>query len=568
MSWKDYDKNAEVLSERYESVSFEEIHPHIVGILEQMKQHPFVLDVGAGSGRDASWFACRGYEVVAVEPSERMRNEAQKLHAASPIQWVDDSLPSLAAVHRLGLSFDLIMLSAVWMHVKPDDRARAMRKLVTLLSPGGHICFSLRMGPQDPAREMYAVAEHELDILAREHGLCKTILSGATTTKDKLGREDISWITVVYKLPDDGLGGLPLLRHIILRDDKSSTYKLALLRILARIADSSNGIVRIENDHAVVPLGLVALHWLRAFIPLIRNNLPQSPNHQGENGLGFVKQPFLSLLNQSPQDLRVGMTFDPVSARALRFALNDASNTITKMPGHHITAPGTNHQVFKIQKNRLAGNESRIITADYLWSFGSFAIPLPLWKALANYAIWVEPVIVMEWARLMEGYLKKQEKSYEETFVRQMLRWIDPVRDVVKIRNEVSRLKEAGHKLFCVWSGSPLRDNYEVDHCFPYSVWPCDDLWNLYPANRNANQQKSDKLMSRDLLFRAQEKIFNWWDFAFLAGSSSMSDQFFHEAALTLPVQCQPPKKEEVFSAMDMHRSRMKQVFNMSEWNG
>jgi hypothetical protein len=30
------------------------------------------------------------------------------------------------------------------------------------------------------------------------------------------------------RLPDDGSGALPLLRHIILNDDKSSTYKLAL----------------------------------------------------------------------------------------------------------------------------------------------------------------------------------------------------------------------------------------------------------------------------------------------------------------------------------------------------
>ncbi len=467
MSWRYYDINSELLSERYESVTFEKIHPHVIEILQQMKQNPFVLDVGAGSGRDASWFAGRGYEVVAVEPSEKMRHEAQKLHADSAIQWVDDSLPSLTAVHRLGISFDLIMLSAVWMHIKPDDRARAMRKLVMLLSPGGHICFSLRIGPNDPDREMYDVTEHELDALAREHGLCKTLLSGAPT-QDQLGRENTSWIPVVYKLPDDGLGGLPLLRHIILRDDKSSTYKLALLRILARIADSSNGIVRIENDYAVVPLGLVGLYWLRAFIPLIRNDLPQSPNHQGEKGLGFVKPPFLNLLNQSPQDLRVGMAFDPVSARALSSALNDASNTITRMPGHYIADPGTNHQVFKIHKMRSVGKSPRIITAEYLWSFGTFAIPLPLWRGLANYAIWVEPVIVMEWARLMGGYLKKQGKSYDEMFVRQMLRWVDPVRDVAKIRNEVSRLKEEGLKIYCVWSGSPLRDNYEVDHCFPY----------------------------------------------------------------------------------------------------
>ena len=37
-------------------------------------------------------------------------------------------------------------------------------------------------------------------------------------------------------------GALPLLRHVILNDAKSSTYKLALLRSLCRIADGSAGL--------------------------------------------------------------------------------------------------------------------------------------------------------------------------------------------------------------------------------------------------------------------------------------------------------------------------------------
>jgi hypothetical protein len=41
------------------------------------------------------------------------------------------------------------------------------------------------------------------------------------------------------QLPDDGTGALPLLRGIILNDDKSSTYKLALLRAILRVADGT-----------------------------------------------------------------------------------------------------------------------------------------------------------------------------------------------------------------------------------------------------------------------------------------------------------------------------------------
>ena len=40
-------------------------------------------------------------------------------------QWLDDSLPDFQVTQRLGLSFDVILLSAVWMHLPPADRPRA-----------------------------------------------------------------------------------------------------------------------------------------------------------------------------------------------------------------------------------------------------------------------------------------------------------------------------------------------------------------------------------------------------------------------------------------------------------
>ena len=88
-----------------------------------------------------------------------------------------------------------------------------------------------------------------------------------------------SWLV---RLPDDGTGALPLFRHVILNDDKSSTYKLALLRSLSRIADGAAGYARTRGDDQVaVPLGLVALYWIRLFKPLLDAGLPQSPRNRG-----------------------------------------------------------------------------------------------------------------------------------------------------------------------------------------------------------------------------------------------------------------------------------------------
>ncbi len=248
-----YDRDAESLAARYESTTFEEVHGDILDLAPD----------GAGSDRDAAWFAAHGHEVVAVEPAPRMRAFARSLHPDSRIRWLDDQLPALENVFRTGLTFDLIWLSAVWMHVPPTSRQRAFRKMVTLLQPGGRIMMSLRQGPPPDDREMYPTHVDEVEKLARSHGL--TVIR-VTRANDRLGREGVTWQTVCLQAPDDGLGALPLLRHVIINDSKSSTYKLALLRVLVRIADTATGLVEDVDDETVaVPLGLVALYWIRAF---------------------------------------------------------------------------------------------------------------------------------------------------------------------------------------------------------------------------------------------------------------------------------------------------------------
>src|SRR5262249_3644345 len=182
-----------------------------------------------GTGRDAAWLVSRGLEVVAVEPSAAMRNEGQRLHPSAGIRWVDDALPALDKVYRLGLSFDLILLSAVWMHVAPADRRRAFRKLVALLKPGGRLAITLRQGPAEPGRAIHAVSQGEIEALARAHG---ALVERVVDAADQLGRGTVSWKQMAIRLPDDGTGALPLLRHIILNDRKSATYRLTMLRVI------------------------------------------------------------------------------------------------------------------------------------------------------------------------------------------------------------------------------------------------------------------------------------------------------------------------------------------------
>src|SRR5262249_16812718 len=150
------------------------------------------------------------------------------------------------------------------------------------------IAITLRHGPSEPERGFYPVSKTEIERLARERG---AFIERSFDSKDELGRGEVRWMQLAVRLPNDGTGVLPLLRYIILNDEKSSTYKLALLRAICRIADGAAGYARDRDvDYVTIPLGLVALYWVRLFKPLLAANLPQSPLNQGDTRLGFVKE--------------------------------------------------------------------------------------------------------------------------------------------------------------------------------------------------------------------------------------------------------------------------------------
>lgn len=556
-----YEQHAARLVDQYESLSFEDVHADLIDLLPA--PGATVLDVGAGSGRDAVWFAARGDDVVAVEPSDAMLAHARERHPDSRIHWLSDSLPDLAQVRRLGLNFDLIVLSAVWMHLPPPARQRTLRKLATLLAPKGRIAISLRLGTPDAERAMHAVSLPELTMLAQQFGLR---IVRTTDSRDKLGRSEVSWTNVVLGLPDDGLGALPLLRHLILVDEKSSTYKVALLRVLARIADTAAGLARYEADSVVLPLGLVSLFWLRMFKPLIEHALPQMPVSRAGTGPGFVTDSFLALRPITAVELRTGSLFAGQTAKHLHRSLSEISQIIRNMPAHYLRWPASDDPIFDVTRRRMAPTPAQLQIDDaFLWSFGDFRVPLEIWQALTHYNVWIEPVLVSEWVRLIDGYCTDGRPDVRP-LAHALLAWVDPARDTGFARDAVDRIRAAGKPVYCVWTGARLRDEYDVDHCFPFAAWPCGDAWNLMPASRPVNIQKSNRLVTQAALERAGDTIAEWWHDAFLSQGDGLRRQFFLEAAQTMPILAPEPTPADVIDAMQMHRIRLGKDQGLRAW--
>ena len=158
-----------------------------------------VLDIGAGTGRDAAWFASRGFDVVAVEPVTALREAGQRLHERQEITWCDALLPGLEGLSPAMQAFQLIVLNGVLHHLAPADQWRALRTLSRWLAPGGRVVLSLRHGPTAPSRPGYPVATQVLvaEVQQAGHRLCH-LVTGLPSHQQGNRRNGVTWDWLVY----------------------------------------------------------------------------------------------------------------------------------------------------------------------------------------------------------------------------------------------------------------------------------------------------------------------------------------------------------------------------------
>lgn len=563
-----YHHNALTLSHQYNSVSFESVHHSWKSYWPLAGDK--VLDVGAGSGRDARWMQQQGCEVIAIEPSNALR-ELGAEYTGVEVTWINDALPALNRTENLGMRFDLILVSAVWMHLPSSYRERAFRKLSNLLAPNGRLIITLRHGEFDDQRQGYPVSVEELEQLAKNSALQVRHID---ESKDQLNRSEVWWQTVVMTLPDDGSGDLNKVRHIIVNDNKSATYKLALLRTLLRIADAHSGAVIDRSDGKILlPVGLVALYWVRQFKRLIDIDIEGSGIQQNSNttkGLGFVKEDgWNQLKHLSADDLAIGAMFLGEEAKALQKLFSHTISTIKAGPVTFIYQGAKDNKLFEIlpPAQRRKSLSSLVIDSDFLASFGYFILDESLWECFRIFHSWIEPLVVNQWVMEMQRFETNRERNISLQTYHDCLVWIDHNHDTRDVRKRVEQLRKEHTEIVSVWSGTVLKQDYHVDHCLPFTYWPNNDKWNLLPTTTNENLKKSDKVPTAEKLHKSKQRILDWWQLAW--DHSELSKQrFFSEAALSLPnIPAQCRDFEEVFDAMGLQVRGVKSRLLINEWS-
>lgn len=192
-----YAREAPGLIERYEALSFEDKHGPALPLLPA--EPGAILDIGAGTGADAAWFAARGHRVVAAEPTRELREAGERLHRSPAIEWLDDGLPTLRTVRALDRRFDAVMLTAVWMHLDANEREAAMPVLAALLAADSVLVLTLRHGPVPPGRRMFAVGAGETIALAERSGLRPVLHTRHDSLQPQNRAQGVTWTRLAFR---------------------------------------------------------------------------------------------------------------------------------------------------------------------------------------------------------------------------------------------------------------------------------------------------------------------------------------------------------------------------------
>jgi SAM-dependent methyltransferase len=183
----------------YDALPPEQIYASVRDLLPTSPAR--IADIGAGTGRDAAWFAGQGHRVLAVEPVREFREAGMALHG-DRIEWLDDQLPELAKLQQHG-PFDLVLLCAVWHHLDSAARARAMPVLAQATAPGGRLILSLRHDPNADGRLSFPAPPEEAIALASEAGLDLTHRAETESVHAESRARGVRWTWLVLE-KDEG----------------------------------------------------------------------------------------------------------------------------------------------------------------------------------------------------------------------------------------------------------------------------------------------------------------------------------------------------------------------------
>jgi SAM-dependent methyltransferase len=458
-----------------------------------------VLDIGAGTGRDASRLLKLGIDAHAVEPSAEMRKCALAAHPELDGKLFEGSLPRGMPGSIAG-KYDGIILSAVLMHIPDAGLFDAAFTVRDLLVDGGKLLVSIPAERGDVpvaqdrdrlGRLMIIRSPAQVKLLFERLGFT---LESEWSSADASGREGILWATLFFRYSGVSPRTIDRIESILSADRKVATCKLALLRALCDIALTAYSSVRWEAAGRVgVPLDDVAERWILYYWTLLESTifLPQiNGESKGAKPIAFRKS--LDVLISYYRKLGGLPVFLFGAANG---TLANAPRALNRAVLRKIASTIVNGPV------KFAGGALSKREFDYDKSSRMILVDANLWRELSLIGHWIRDAGLLRWAEMTSRL------AGDEVRVGRVLDLLLKTNDPLRVDRYVREIYSAQKGLECVWTGKSLKTGFDVDHAIPNALWQNSSLWNLFPASKFVNKAKRDMLPTRTIVRKREEAI-------------------------------------------------------------
>ena len=194
-----YEQDAEDLAARYESADVAALHRRLVAAFAPGAR---LLELGAGSGRDAAAMVAAGFAVTMADGSEAMLRQAVVVHpelagravfhrCPAPLPWDDGA-------------FDGGYALAMLMHLPTAQIQATLAEAARVLRPGGRLFFSVPFSRDDIVAGSRDAKGRLFTNLSPEGWLEAGAAAGlglleSRESPDGLGRPGMRWISALMQ---------------------------------------------------------------------------------------------------------------------------------------------------------------------------------------------------------------------------------------------------------------------------------------------------------------------------------------------------------------------------------
>ena len=190
-------------------------------------------------------------------------------------------------------------------------------------------------------------------------------------------------------------------------------------------------------------------------------------------------------------------------------------------------------------------------------NYGEFFVAREYYDAFNNVGPFLigDNSLLFRWAQFTENKIEKDQIKFGD-ILKIIAKYPVEERDCTDSNRFYDHLKQKGITIRSIWSKKPIYIDIEraLDHLIPFSVWKNNDLWNILPALRSENAQKSDKIPYPDLLEAQKGIILEYWSYMMefkpskfrrqishsLIGSNLSSSNWHEQAFVSLKKKCSP----------------------------